>query len=106
MNKNMKAKHIKAMQLAQEAHLALQQGKNSIAVSLFKQAFELEKEVAYNYVDSKEPTRSILLKSAAVLANYSGEYQESLKLIDLTLSGNPPKKLADEIKNPKPNERR
>ena len=62
--------HRKAMILAQDAYVSLSQGDEATALHLYEAAFELEREAALSLVseESKEPTRSVLFRSAASLA--------------------------------------
>jgi hypothetical protein len=44
-----------------------------------------------------EPTRSILLRSAAALARDAGQFQEALRLIEIGLAGKPSNEIAEEL---------
>jgi len=91
--------HRQAMQHAQNAHLALDNGDEKSALHLFEQAYELEHDVAMSYLNSdKEPTRSIVFRSAAVLANKCKKFREAEKMINLGLAGNPPEEIAEEMR--------
>ena len=97
---NTKQLHKDAMIFAQEAHFSQRNGNYEKAFELFEKAYNLEKQVAFYYLNKdKEPTRSILFKSAAALANNCKKYREAKKMIAFALSGNPPEELADEIRN-------
>jgi hypothetical protein len=64
------------------------------------QAFLLEKRAALLMADDLacEPTRSILLKSAAALALECGLNQEAIDLILRATGGNPPLWIVDELR--------
>lgn len=97
---NIKQIHREAMVFAQEAHLLQQNGDFEKSIELFEKAFELEQQAALFYLNQdKEPTRSILFKSAAALANNCKRYRDAEKMIGFALSGNPPIEIADEIRN-------
>lgn len=67
---------------------------------LFRQAFDRERAAAESVAsaDSNEPTRSILLRSAAALALDCGEDAEAERLIATALAGNPPEKIEMELR--------
>ena len=71
--RQLRSVHRQSANFAQEAWLAKENGQQERSVELYRKAYGLEKEVASAYLDLKdmEPTRSIILKSAAVLANES-----------------------------------
>lgn len=83
--------HNQAMDLAENAFLAQQQGDKTAFVQLSREAFLLERAAAMllqNQLDA-EPSRSILFKSAAFLAFDAQEYQECRDMITYTLLGKP-----------------
>lgn len=89
--------HRKAMEYNDEAIIAKSKGEDP--KSLYLKAFEFEKQ-AYNLFASKsdeEPTRSVLLRSAASLAMMAGLNEEAEKLIVLAISGNPPEGILEEL---------
>lgn len=92
--------HQEAMRFAQQAGLAKDKGKLIEANALYQQAFDLEKTVVAAYLDRKdaEPTRSVLLRSAAVLASELKLYREAEKFIAHALAGNPPENIANELR--------
>jgi tetratricopeptide (TPR) repeat protein len=92
--------HQEAMRFAQQAGLSKDKGKLIEANGLFQQAFDLEKTVVAAYLDRKdaEPTRSVLLRSAAVLASELKLYREAEKFIAHALAGNPPENIANELR--------
>ncbi len=91
--------HDKAMNLSQDA-LVLQLGGQKGFVELYAQAFEYEQQAAMQFFDAldKEPTRSVLFRSAASLAIKCNQFSEAERLIEIGLSGNPPKMIATELK--------
>jgi hypothetical protein len=96
VNKN----HDRAMEYAGLGLLARQSGNNVEAQRLFRQAFELEREVAHQLAETNiEPSRSIIHRSAATLALDCGEIREAEKLIATALAGEPPKQIAAELRD-------
>jgi hypothetical protein len=89
------------MELAEAAALARMRGETDHVASLLLQAFEYEKEAANQCAQdiSLEPTRSVLHRSAAVLALQCGEYREAERLIARGLSGEPPDEIAEELRD-------
>jgi hypothetical protein len=88
--------HRKAMQLSHAADAALGGGE---ALRLRSMAFEAERaaaEMLYSSL-SEEPARSILFRSAAVLALECNDLSEAGRLAAAGLSGRPPGKIADEL---------
>ena len=92
--------HDKAMLISQDAFVLAAYGKGEQAIPLYEQAFELEQEVALSLLDREdaEPMRSILFRSAAVLAKNCHRYRDSEKMIALGLSGNPPEYVAEQLR--------
>jgi hypothetical protein len=93
--------HRKAMILAQDAYITLLQGDEVEALRLYESAFELEREAALTLVsdESKEPTRSVLFRSAASLAVKCKRFREAEKMVALGLAGNPPEEIANESRD-------
>lgn len=92
--------HSEAMDLAEKAMIARAHGKPKLAQFYLGKAFILEKEAALGAVkeNAPEPTRSVLLKSAAHLAIDLGELRKAEKLIGIALYGEPPEELAQELR--------
>jgi len=92
--------HRQANLLAQEAWLAKEKGQVDRSLDLYQKAYSLEKGVAVAYVDlqDQEPTRSIILKSAAVLAKECGLFREAEQWLSHALAGNPPEEIASELR--------
>jgi len=99
MNKASKF-HQQAMALAEQGDLARRQKAHAQAKELFQKAFDLERQAAVCYVDQidTEPTRSVLLRSAASLALNCGEFREAEKMIGAALSGDPPEEICQELR--------
>lgn len=95
------ALHNKAMDLAGKAFRADIHGEYATAESLFQEAFDLERQAALLVVDepNAEPTRSVLLRSAATLAVDCHEFREAERLIAIALAGNPPAEIAEELRD-------
>lgn len=92
--------HRQAMDSAGRAFQADIHGDYATAETLFREAFDLERRAALLVTDSSvEPTRSVLLRSAASLAVDCHEFREAERLIAIGLSGNPPPPIADELRN-------
>ena len=91
--------HDEAMEYADDAFFARRAGDDEEFVKFSRLAYEKEAEAA-RMIASKEsePTRSVLHRSAATLALDCGEYREAERLIAAALAGNPPNKIADELR--------
>jgi len=88
------------MSLLDEANVARMRGDNEQSRTLWRQAFETEREAAELLTEAHEhePTRSILFRSAATLALDCGEPSEAERLAAIGLSGNPPEAIAQELR--------
>lgn len=91
--------HHRAMELAEKATLANLAGNVKSARNQMKNAFLLEKEAALLCATSYEPTRAVLLRSAAYLALQCNLPREAEQLAALGLAGTPPENLADELRD-------
>jgi hypothetical protein len=92
--------YIRAMEYVDRAHEARQRGDIDAATQDFAEAFRLEKQAAeamIPYLDV-EPTRSILLRSAASLALECKRNEEAERLACLGLSGKPPVEIKAELR--------
>lgn len=99
--------HDEAMISADLGFAALQRGRQDAAEVHFRRALDLEKRAALllvNYAvayecpnETVEPTRSVLLRSAATLALYAHKEREAEKLAALALLGEPPSDVLDEL---------
>ena len=92
--------HMKASLLSQDAFVCIAYGRETEAIPLYEQAFELEREAAMSLLDRKdiEPTRSTLFRSAAALAKKCHRYKESEKMIAHALTGNPPEYVEEQLR--------
>jgi hypothetical protein len=90
--------HRTAMELAQEAEAT---SDTAISQKLFRAAFEKEREAAEILADrlDLEPSRSVLLRSAASLALDCHEFAEAERLLEKGLGGKPPADLAEEMRS-------
>lgn len=96
----LRIKHNEAMDLAQMAQIATQQGDSEKAEAMFCQAFEKEREVAMAAYANQhpQPGLSILLQSAAHLAVTCKQPREAEKLIGLVLSGDAPSEIRHDLR--------
>jgi hypothetical protein len=96
-----KTLHREAMALADMAFAARSRGELETAHGLFREAFAKEEAAAIAAIELKvpEPTRSVLLRSAATLALNGNEARAAEKLVALALSGDPPDPIADELRD-------
>lgn len=95
------ALHHEAMELVDRAILARQRGDIDQITLLTKAAFTKQRAAAdlvANQLDF-EPTRSVLHRSAAVLAIECAELREAERLIGRALAGNPPPDIANELRD-------
>jgi hypothetical protein len=95
------ADHLRAMEYVDLAQKARRQGDTVAMRRSFAQAFLLEKQAAeamVPYLDV-EPTRSILLRSAASLALECKRDEEAERLACLGLSGKPPAEIRAELRD-------
>lgn len=89
--------HNKAMDLAAQAMTCRARGRDQEAVSLFKSALDNELAAFKALARPVEPTRSVLLRSAATLALQCRETELAEKLAAQGLSGDAPPELAGEL---------
>lgn len=92
--------HNEAINLAEEAFRAKRKGDVETATDLFVQALDLEKKAFSSFPASEdsEPTRSILIRSAASMAFHAREYDQAEQLVSIGLSGFPPSEIRSELK--------
>ena len=93
--------HREAMELVDQAANARQRGDTNIAKELTKAAFAQEQAAANlvaNLLDL-EPTRSVLHRSAAMLAVECSVLREAERLIGRALAGYPPSDIANELRD-------
>lgn len=93
--------HRSAMDFADRAFIAKQEGKQRSFITLSRKAFHAEKKAAELCQGQYaiEPTRSILHRSAAALALDCGELREAERLIAMALAGEPPQQIAEELRD-------
>jgi hypothetical protein len=91
--------HNQAMELVEEAEDKLRAGDPVGANGNLRQAFEHERAAAMQLIDraNAEPTRSILFRGAATLANRAGLRDEAEQMVALALSGSSPSEIAAEL---------
>ncbi len=89
--------HQQAMRFAHQADAALDVEARS---ALLHKAYEAERDAADSLFESirEEPSRSILYRSAAVLALDCKEIREAERLASCGLAGNPPSDIAAELR--------
>jgi hypothetical protein len=87
------------MDVASRADNARRQGNEGNALALFKEAFAAEYEAANLVPFEMEPTKSILLRSAASLAIECFEFREAERIIGMALAGNPPEEICEELRD-------
>lgn len=92
--------HEEAMNLAEQAFVQRQNGLDDKAKLLYKEAFKKESEAALQLVNQfeLEPSRSLMFKGAAILAFQAELYREAEKMVSFGLSGNPPEKIVQELR--------
>lgn len=96
----LRIKHNEAMDLAQMAQIAAQKGELEKSETMFREAFEKEREVAMTAYANQhpQPGLSILLQSAAHLAVTCKQPREAEKLIGLALSGDAPSEIRQNLR--------
>ncbi len=89
------------MILAEQAFLKRRQGAYAESISLFREAFALESQAALKLssTEEREPSRSILFRSAATLALNAKIFRDAERMVGYGLSGNPPSEIANELRN-------
>jgi hypothetical protein len=89
------------MQLADAADAAVRGGDDGAAQTHFRRALELERRAAEAVVAARgpEPSRSVLLRSAASLAISCREHREAERLIATALAGDPPAEICEELRD-------
>ncbi len=92
--------HRLAMQAADEAFLLRRQGDGEAAREAFRRALDCEAEAACLLAPDteREPTRSVLHRSAATLALHCEDWQTAEDLAATALRGDPPEEIAEELR--------
>ncbi len=92
--------HREAMALYEKALLNKARGDISLYNEFIEKAFVQEKQAVYEIEKNPvEPSRSILLRSAASMAIQCGAIREAEILISKALSGDPPSEIAEELRD-------
>ncbi|HKV25770.1 MAG TPA: hypothetical protein VJN93_14345 [Candidatus Acidoferrum sp.] len=93
--------HREAMSLSDRAIEARLNGDATAAERYFRQAYDLEQRAAMNAVaqSSPEPTRSVLLRSAASIALDCNLLPEAERLVCIALAGSPPTEIGEELRD-------
>lgn len=91
--------HRKAMKYNDLAIIAKRENPSKVSEYALK-AFEFEKQafILYSSESNAEPTRTVLLRSAANLAMLAAKPREAEKLVAIGLAGEPPVDLAEELR--------
>jgi hypothetical protein len=98
---NIETLHKEAMKLVDLVVLARQRG-DAVGVAELSIAAFTKEQAAADLVANQfdlEPTRSVLHRSAAMLAIECGELREAERLIGRALAGNPPDDIANELRD-------
>lgn len=100
MKDRIRSIHNEAMDLAQMAQIASRQGDTDKSITMFRQAFEKEREAALMAFNDNhpQPGLSILLQSAAHLAVTCKQQREAEKLIGLALSCETPSEIRQDLR--------
>lgn len=101
IQKQIEQDHLRAMKLTDEALSARRNNDPQTAIQYFHAAFEAERQAAEALfaIRDMEPTRSILFRSAGLLALDCGEMREAERMAAAGLAGNPPADVATELRN-------
>lgn len=91
--------HKRAMDAADRADAARRAGSDAEAMLFFREAFSAEREAALLVPTDLEPTRSVLLRSAASLAIECGDLREAERLVGMALSSDGPEEIREEIRD-------
>lgn len=93
--------HREAMELSDSAERAAREGRLDESRALAREAMHLEAAAAELVENdfSLEPTRSVLLRSAASLALDCNDFRRAEQLIASGLRGSPPPEIADELRD-------
>jgi hypothetical protein len=96
-DKNPKELHRLAMELADEADSHRRGGDDVSARTTLDKAMELERAAALNTIE--EPSRSVLLRSAASLALEAGRLRDAERLVATALCAEPPAMIVEELRD-------
>lgn len=97
----LKVLHRDAMERVDLALSAKSQGEVERALAFFLEAYDLESKAALSLSKNldAEPTRSVLLRSAATIALDCNLIADAERLICVALAGNPPLQIAEELRD-------
>lgn len=91
--------HARAMSRVDQALMAKSRGDRGSYHQNLREAFRLERDAAQLVAKTDlEPSRSVLLRSAAALAVDCGEIEEARRLAELGLQGAPPPEIEAELR--------
>lgn len=92
--------HEEAMNILSEALFLKDKGQNEAFLKLARLALDLEEEVGAELFEKldKEPTRSIIFRSAAEIALLVNEPERAMHLAAKGLAGYPPKSIKEELR--------
>lgn len=101
MSESLQSLHRKAMEHADAALFAKSKGDLALFETRSRLALDLEERAALmlSSEESSEPTRTILLRSAATLALRCNELERAERLAALALIGNGPHQLKEEVRD-------
>ena len=93
--------HREAMKFNDLALIARNENSISDVKTYYLKAYEFERQafILFNSQSQEEPTRSILIRSAANLAILAEQLREAEKIISIGLAGDPPDEIANELRN-------
>src|SRR5690606_8050774 len=93
--------HQEAMDFSFKAKQALMEGNYGASFELYKKSAELESQVADFYIDKPElePTRSIIIRSAAFMNLKAGLIEESKKYIFIGLLNTTDESIKEQLNN-------
>jgi hypothetical protein len=91
--------HEEAMTFADRGDEARQNGDEADARTLFRRALEKEREALRALGATEEPSRSVLLRSAASLAIDADDLDEAVAIIEEGLRGQPPRAIRLELES-------
>lgn len=92
--------HNAAMAQVDQAALARLRGDEDEYLAALKRAFGLERKAALAAEELRieEPSRSVLLRSAAALGQDCGELEEAERLVHIAMAGQPPAEIKQELR--------
>lgn len=85
------------MTLAEQGDDARKRGNATRARALYAQALQQERRALHLVAQGVEPSRSVLLRSAASLAFEAQDTEAAWQLLEEALAGKPPAEIRDEL---------